>query len=205
MIEGEAGAYPEPVRRLMTELGKLPGGGPRSAERIAQYILRVEKADALALAQVIAEVKDRIHPCRECYSLTEAERCAICTDASRDRGLLCVVEQTRDLAALEAAGAYRGLYHVLMGTLSPLDGIGPDDLTLDALVDRVKKGSFREVILATNPTLEGDGTALAVGSALESLGIPLTRLATGVPTGSFLEHSNRNTLTDALAGRRPWK
>ncbi len=196
-------AYPEPVVRLMEELARMPGVGPRTAERMAQHILRIETEDARALARAIRDVKQRVRPCRQCFNLTEKELCRVCADPTRDQGLLCVVEQVRDLAALEASGSYRGLYHVLMGTLSPLDGVGPEDLTLSALVERVKGGAFREVILAMNPTLEGDGTALAVASALRDLGAPLTRLATGVPSGSFLEHSNRNTLADALAGRRP--
>ncbi|MHC4598054.1 MAG: recombination mediator RecR [Planctomycetota bacterium] len=204
-MEPSEQAYPEPVQRLMTELSRMPGVGPRTAERMAQFLLRIGKDEALQLARAIRDVKDRVRPCSECFNLTESEVCRICADPSRDRQSLCIVEQVRDLAALEAAGAYRGLYHVLTGTLSPLDGVGPEDLTIDALVERVRKGEFREVILATNPTLEGDGTAMAVASALQSLVPSLTRLATGVPSGSFLEHSNRNTLADAFAGRRPLK
>ena len=204
-MEPSEHAYPEPVQRLMAELARMPGVGPRTAERMAQFLLRIGKDEALQLARAIRDVKDRVRPCSECFNLTESEVCRICADPSRDRLSLCIVEQVRDLGALEAAGAYRGLYHVLTGTLSPLDGVGPEDLTIDALVERVRKGGFREVILATNPTLEGDGTAMAVASALEPLVPSLTRLATGIPSGSFLEHSNRNTLADAFAGRRPLK
>ena len=203
MSELSEQAYPEPVRRLMAELSRMPGVGPRTAERMAQFLLRVGKTEALSLARAIRDVKDRIRPCSECFNLTEEDICSICANPSRERKLLCVVEQVRDLAALEASGTYRGLYHVLTGTLSPLDGVGPEDLTIDALVARVKRDGFGEVILAMNPTLEGDGTAMAVASALEPLVDSLTRLATGVPSGSTLELSNRNTLADALAGRRP--
>jgi len=187
----------------MEELGKMPGVGPRTAERLAQHVLRIGREEALALARAVRDVKDRIRPCKFCFNLTETRTCRICADPARDRELLCVVEQVRDLSALEAAGVYRGLYHVLTGSLSPLDGVGPEDLTLKELVRRVESGTFREIIVATNPTLEGDGTAMAVGSALAHCGVSLTRLATGVPTGSTLEHVNRNTLGDAMEGRRP--
>jgi recombination protein RecR len=200
-----AAAYPEPVRRLIGEFGRMPGIGPRTAERLAQYVLRIPKEEAAGLARALRDVKERVRCCRRCFNLTEAELCAVCADPGRDAGLLCVVEQVRDLAAIEASATYRGLYHVLTGTLSPLEGVGPEDLTLEALSSRVKAGGVREVIVATNPTLEGDGTAMAVRAALEGLGVPVSRIATGVPSGSFLEHSSRGTLADALAGRRPMK
>lgn len=196
-------AYPEPVRRLMEALGRMPGVGPRTAERLAQYLLRASREEALALAGAVREVKERVRPCVSCFNLTEERLCRICADPARDRTLLCVVEQVRDLAALEGSGAYRGLYHVLTGTLSPLEGVGPEDLTIEALARRVRSEDFEEIVIATNPTLEGDGTALAVAAALEGSKARLTRLAVGVPSGSSLEHSNRNTLADALAGRRP--
>jgi len=200
-----AAAYPEPVRRLIAEFGKMPGVGPRTAERLAQHVLRTPKEEAAALARALRDVKERVRSCRRCFNLTEADLCALCADPGRDAGLVCVVEQVRDLAALEASGAYRGVYHVLTGTLSPLEGVGPEDLTLGALAERVKAGGVREVIVATNPTLEGDGTALAVRAALEGFEVPVSRIATGVPSGSFLEHSSRSTLADSLAGRRPMR
>jgi recombination protein RecR len=190
------------IGRLIEELNKLPGIGPKSAERLTHYLLAADRQQVLALADALRDVKEKIHPCRQCYNPTEAELCSICTDARRDASVICVVEQPKDVASLERAGAYRGLYHVLQGRLAPLDNMGPEKLTLDALVRRVQAGGVTEVILATNPTLEGDGTALYISNLLAESGIRLTRLARGVPSGSVLEFANNQMLADALAGRQ---
>lgn len=192
----------ESVTRLIEEFAKLPGIGKKSAERLAYHILRVHQTEALALADAIQSVKQNVRYCRTCYNLTEQEECEVCRDPRRDRTQLCVVEQPRDLMALEQAGTYRGLYHVLLGRIAPLDGIGPEQLTIEALVRRVREGGVREVIMATNPTLEGDGTALYVSSLLAGMPVELTRLARGITTGSVLEFANKEILADALAGRQ---
>jgi len=190
------------VARLMHELNKLPGIGPKSAERLTHFLLATEREEVLALADALRAVKDKIHPCRQCFNLAENELCAICADPRRDAGLVCVVEQPKDVASLERASIYRGVYHVLQGRLAPLDNIGPEKLTLDGLVRRVQRGGVREVILATNPTLEGDGTALYISNLLAESGVKLTRLARGVPSGSVLEFANNQMLADALEGRQ---
>ncbi len=190
------------IARLMQELTKLPGIGPKSAERLTHHLLAAGRAETLALADALRAVADSVHPCSQCFNLTEGSLCSICSDPRRDRALICVVEQPRDLAALERAGTYRGLYHVLQGRLAPLEGIGPEQLTVDALLRRVRAGEVREVILATNPTLEGDGTALYVSSILAETGVRITRLARGLPSGSVLEFANSQMLVDALEGRR---
>jgi recombination protein RecR len=192
----------ESVTRLIDEFAKLPGIGKKSAERLAYHVLRVRSAEALALADAIRNVKENVRHCQVCYNLAEQEQCAICQDPRRDRGLLCVVEQPRDLMALEQAGNFRGLYHVLLGRIAPLEGIGPDQLTIDGLVERVRSGAFREVIMGTNPTLEGDGTALYISHRLAELPVEITRLARGITVGSVLEFANREILADALAGRQ---
>lgn len=192
----------ESVTRLVDEFAKLPGIGKKSAERLAYHVLRVHKAEALALADAIRNVKENVRYCRTCYNLAEGDECSLCLDARRDRSLLCVVEQPRDLMALEQAGSYRGLYHVLLGRIAPLEGIGPDQLTIAALVERVRHGGFREVIMGTNPTLEGDGTALYISNQLQDLPVEITRLARGITTGSVLEFANKEILADALAGRQ---
>src|SRR5215475_9558211 len=186
------------VARLMHELNKLPGIGPKSAERLTHFLLAAESSEVLALADALRDVKEKIHPCRQCFNLAENELCAICADPRRDAGLICVVEQPKDVASLERASIFRGVYHVLQGRLAPLDNIGPEKLTLDSLVRRVQRGSIREVILATNPTLEGDGTALYISNLLAESGAKLTRLARGVPSGSVLEFANNQMLADAL-------
>ena len=190
------------IARLMEELGRLPGIGPKSAERITHHLLGVPHADVLALADALRDVVQKVHPCRQCYNLTETELCKICSDPRRDGAVLCVVEQARDVANIERAGTYRGLYHVLQGRLAPLENIGPEKLTIDALIHRVSRGGVKEVIMATNPTLEGDGTALYISNLLGSSGIKMTRLARGVPSGSVLEFANTQMLADALEGRR---
>lgn len=192
----------ESLTRLIDELGKLPGVGRKSAERLAFHILRMHESEALGLAEAIRGVKQNVRHCRICYNLAEAELCPICTDAKRDQTLLCVVEQPRDLLALEQAGNYRGLYHVLLGRVAPLEGIGPEQLTIDALVQRVRGGEFREIIMGTNPTLEGDGTALLISNLLAEIPVQITRLARGLTSGSVLEFANKEILADALSGRQ---
>ena len=190
------------IARLMQEFGRLPGIGPKTAERLTHYLLGVGRGQATALAEALTAVAEQVHPCRQCFNLTEGELCRLCADPRRDASLICVVEQPRDLAALERAGTFRGLYHVLHGRLAPLDNIGPDQLTLDALLRRVQRGGVQEVIMATNPTLEGDGTALYVSNLLAPTGVRITRLARGLPSGSVLEFANNQMLADALEGRR---
>jgi recombination protein RecR len=190
------------IGRAMQELGKLPGIGPKSAERITHFLLSSEAKEVVALADSLRDIVTKVHPCQQCCNLTEGDLCEICTDGKRDPSLICVVEQSRDLAFLERAGAYRGLYHVLQGRLAPLDGVGPENLTIDALLHRVNQGSVKEVIMATNPTLEGDGTALYISNLLAGSGVKITRLARGLPSGSVLEFANTQMLADALEGRR---
>jgi recombination protein RecR len=190
------------IARLMQEFTKLPGIGPKSAERLTHHLLAAGRSESLALAEALRAVAESIHPCAQCYNLAEGALCTICSDPRRDAGLICVVEQPRDLAALERAGTYKGLYHVLQGRLAPLENIGPEQLTVDALLRRVQRGGVREVILATNPTLEGDGTALYVSNVLMETGIRVTRLARGLPSGSVLEFANSQMVADALEGRR---
>jgi recombination protein RecR len=192
----------ESVTRLVEEFAKLPGIGKKTAERLAYHILRVHKGEALGLADAIRNVKENVRHCQICYNLAESDQCAICRDPRRDHTLLCVVEQPRDLMALEQAGNFRGLYHVLLGRIAPLEGVGPEHLTIDALIERVRGGEFRELIMGTNPTLEGDGTALYISNRLSDLSVEITRLARGITSGSVLEFANREILADALAGRQ---
>ena len=187
---------------LIDQFATLPGIGRKSAERLAHYILSVGEAQALELSEAIRRVKASVHPCRVCFNLTEDDLCTICADSRRDRHVVCVVEKPRDVTSLEAAGVYRGLYHVLGGSISPLSGVGPEDLTLDALVRRVRNEGVTEVVMATNPTLEGDGTALYISNLLENEAVKITRLARGIASGSVLEFANRDMLADALRGRR---
>ena len=194
--------YTEAVERLIEQFGKLPGIGSKTAERLAHYILSASPEEALGLADAIQAVKKNIRPCQTCYNLTEQDECGICRSADRDHSVICVVEQPRDLMALERAATYRGVYHVLLGRIAPLEGVGPDKLTLDALYNRVRTGGVREVILATNPTLEGDGTALHIASMLAEQPVQITRLARGLASGSVLEFANKEMLADALAGRQ---
>jgi recombination protein RecR len=190
------------IARLMQEFGKLPGIGPKTAERLTHYLLSADRSEAMALAEALRDIAERVRLCRQCFNLTEGDLCSICTDPRRDSSLVCVVEQPRDMAALERAGMYRGLYHVLQGRLAPLENMGPEQLTVDALLRRVQQGGIQEVILATNPTLEGDGTALYISNLLAGTGVRLTRLARGLPSGSALEFANNQMLADALEGRR---
>jgi recombination protein RecR len=190
------------IGRLTQELSRLPGIGPKSAERLTHYLLSADRQQVLQLAEALRGIKENVHSCRQCFNLTEGELCELCRDPRRDPSVICVVEQPRDLAALERAGTYRGLYHVLQGRLAPLENIGPENLTIDSLMQRVQQGGVKEVIMATNPTLEGDGTALFISNLLAPTGVRVTRLARGLPSGSVLEFANSQMLADALEGRR---
>lgn len=202
-------SHPESVERLIAELTRLPGIGRRSAERIAFHVLRCDAPEALRLSRAIEDVKTNVRHCSVCFNLTDADPCPICADDRRDRATVLVVEQPRDLIALEQTGMYRGTYHVLMGRLSPLDGVGPDHLTIDSLVARVRdpeknigRAAVREVVLGLNPTVEGDGTGLYLAERLRPLGVKVSRLARGVPTGGQLEYANKAVLADAIQGRQ---
>jgi recombination protein RecR len=190
------------IGRLVTELTKLPGIGPKSAERIAHFLLAGDRRDAMLLADALKAVAEQVRPCKECFNLTDGERCSVCSDPRRDSATVCVVETPRDLSIFERAGNYRGKYHVLGGRLAPLDNVGPDRLTFDALLKRIQAGGIKEVILATSPTMEGDGTALFASNLLSGTGVMITRLARGLPSGSSLELANSQMLADALEGRR---
>ena len=191
-----------PVAHLVDQLGRLPGIGRKSAERLAFHLLRVSQSEALALAEAIERVRRDVRYCSQCYNLAENDLCTVCRDSQRDTTQLCVVEQPRDLMSLEQAGIFRGLYHVLLGRIAPLDGIGPDQLTIDSLVDRVRNGNFSEIIMATNPTVEGDGTSLYISNVLSEFPVNITRLARGITAGSVLEYANREMIADALTGRQ---
>ncbi len=194
------------IERLTRALETLPGIGSKSAERLAHHLLKCPIEEALELSAVIEEARRRIQHCQQCFHLTESEEplCAICRDPRRDPSLVCVVENPRDLLALERSGVFQGVYHVLLGSLAPLQGIGPEQLTLDALEQRVRGGQIREVILATNPTLEGDGTALLVTRRLAPLDVRVTRLARGLASGGTLEFANKDMVSDAFEGRHPY-
>ncbi|TVS15503.1 MAG: recombination protein RecR [Planctomycetaceae bacterium] len=192
----------ESVAKVIDEFAKLPGIGRKSAERLTYHVLRIHKSEALALADAIRNVRENVRYCEMCYNLSETPRCSVCRDLGRDTTQLCIVEQPRDVMALEQSGVFHGLYHVLLGRIAPLDNIGPDQLTVDALVERVRQGGFREIIMATNPTVEGDGTALYISNLLSELPVQITRLARGVTAGSILEYTNKEVLADALTGRQ---
>ncbi|MBI3863547.1 MAG: recombination protein RecR [Planctomycetia bacterium] len=194
--------YGPAMSRLIDEFEMLPGIGRKSAERLAHYILMCPPEKALGLAGAIQVVKTTVRPCSICYNLTEGEICHICSDSRRDQQVVCVVEQPRDLISLESSGAYQGVYHVLQGRISPLEGMGPEQLTIDALQRRIRKNGVREVVMATNPTVEGDGTALFISNILAGEPVKITRLARGIPSGSVLEFANREMLADALRGRQ---
>ncbi len=192
------------MARLVNAFADLPGIGRRSAERLAYHVLMMPKEAALAFSAAIRAVKENLRPCRTCGNLAEGDTCDICRDPRRDQSLICVVEQVRDLLALEQAAAYRGVYHALQGRVAPLEGKGPERLTLESLAARVRQGGVREVILGTTPNVEGDATALLVAEALAGLPVELTRLARGLTVGATLEQANREMLADALTGRRRW-
>ena len=194
--------YARPVERLITELSKLPSIGPKSAQRIAFHVIRGRPDDARALADALREVKERIRPCRRCFNLTEAEECEICTDTRRDQSVICAVEDPYDIGPIERTGEYRGLYHVLGGALSPLDGIEPEDLRIAELVERVGREGTKEIVVATNPNTTGEATALFIAQELKDMPIRVTALASGLPVGGDLEYADEVTLGRAFAGRR---
>jgi len=194
--------YTESLSRLMEEFAKLPGIGARSAERLALHVLKAPEPEAMALAKAIRDVKRNTRHCSICCNVTEDDPCPVCSDPKRDHATLCVVEQPRDLLAVEKTGAYRGVYHVLMGRIAPLEDVHPEDLTVDRLLQRVKSGDVKEIILYTNHDLEGDVTAQHLAKLFRPLGVRITLPARGIPTGSQIEYSSDTILRDALEGRR---
>ena len=195
-------AFEGPVQDLVDELGRLPGIGPKSAQRIAFHLLRLPAEDAKRLARAIVEAKDKVSWCRRCFNIAEGERCRFCRDDTRDPTLICVVEDARDIVAVERTREFRGLYHVLQGAISPIEGIGPEQLRIRELLARVGEEGVREVILATNPNIEGEATAMYLARLLRPLGVKATRIASGLPVGGDLEYADEITLGRALEGRR---
>jgi recombination protein RecR len=193
--------YAGPVSRLIAELSRLPGIGQRTAQRLAFHILRTEEDEALALSDAIREVKEKVGLCEVCFNLSEGPRCRICEDTRRERATICVVEEPGDVIPIERTGEYRGLYHVLGGAMSPIDGVDPEDLKIAELIERAKDSEVTEVLLATNPTTTGEATAMHIADALRGE-VSVTRLASGLPVGADLEHADEVTLGKALAGRR---
>jgi len=191
-----------PIQDLIDELARLPGIGPKSAQRLAFYLVKAPAPDAKRLAESIVAAKERVRYCRECFSVSEGDMCRICRDPGRDSTMICVVEESKDQGAIEKAGVIKGRYHVLGGAISPLEGIGPDDLRVQELLDRVSRDHVQEVILATNPNLEGNATAMYVAAMLKPSGVKVTRLASGLPVGGDLEYADEVTLGQALEGRR---
>ena len=196
-------AYTKTLNELIEQFGKLPGIGPKTAGRLAFHILTADAEQALGLAAAISNVKKNIRQCKTCFSLAEAEICTICSDPRRDQSVICVVEQPKDLISLESTGLCRWVYHVLNGHIAPLEGVGPEDLTIEQLLGRVRNGDVREVIMATNPNLEGDGTALYIQSLLSGLNVKVTRLARGLPSGTTIEFASGSILSEAILGRSP--
>jgi len=195
-------AYTESLNKLIEEFSKLPGIGAKTAERLAFHILKARPDEAMGLADAIRDVKNKIKRCQVCFNYSEQPTCEICSDQRRDKSLICVVEQPKDVIAMEKTGACKWLYHVLGGHIAPLDGVEPEDLTIDKLVERVRKGRVKEIIMATNPNMAGDGTALYISSLLRDTGVKITRLARGLPTGSTIEYASGKMLTDAIIGRQ---
>ena len=193
--------FAKPLARLIEDLERLPGVGPKTAQRLAFHLLRQPPEEVRGLAEAMVAARETVRPCAECFNLTDGERCAICEDARRDRGQICVVAQARDVAAMEATGEYDGLYHVLGGLISPMEGIGPEELSIGALLERLKQGGVREVIIATNPVVEGDATAMYLARLIKPLGIKVTRIALGLPVGGDLDYADQVTIARALAGR----
>jgi recombination protein RecR len=194
--------YAGPVQALIDELGRLPGVGPKSAQRIAFYLLKLSPDDANRLAHAITEVKERISFCRRCFNVAEGDECAMCLDDRRDPTVVCVVEEPRDIVAVEKTQEYRGRYHVLQGAISPIEGIGPEQLRIRELLSRLEREAIAEVILCTNPNIEGEATAMYLARLLGPLGVKVTRIASGLPVGGDLEYADELTLGRALAGRR---
>ena len=195
--------YAGPVQDLIDELGRLPGIGPKSAQRIAFHLLKASREDALRLARAVTEVKERISFCRRCFNVAEGEQCEMCSDPRRDPAVVCVVEEPRDIVAVEKTGEFRGLYHVLQGAISPIEGIGPEQLRIKELLARIGAEKVAEVIICTNPNLEGEATAMYLARLLVPLGVKVTRIASGLPVGGDLEYADELTLGRALEGRRP--
>ena len=198
----ERGPTPGPVARLILELNRLPGIGPKSAQRLAYHIIRLPPEEAQALADAVLGVKDRIIFCSVCQNLTEIDPCSICSDPRRDSSLICVVEEPLDVLAMDRGGFFRGYYHVLHGVISPMNGVGPENLRIKDLLPRLQDGSVKEVIIGVNPTLEGDATAMYIQRLLAPLGVKVTNLARGLPMGGHLEYADEITLTRAYQGRR---
>ena len=194
--------YAQPIRKLIAELGRLPGVGEKTATRLALHILNASRDDALRLAESIRDVKEKIRLCSVCFNLTDEETCSICRDSARDREVLCVVEEPDSLMAIEESGSFRGLYHVLHGAISPIDGIGPEQIRLRDLVGRIEQGSIREVVVATNPSVQGEATALLLAKLLRGKGVTLTRIAMGIPVGGDLKYTDRMTMARAMEFRR---
>jgi recombination protein RecR len=194
--------YTETLSRLIEEFGRLPGVGPKTAERLAFHILNAEPKEAIRLAEAIKDIKTKIRRCKICCNLSEEEVCQICSDPRRDKSTICIVEQPKDVIALEKTGACKWVYHVLGGHIAPLEGIEPDHLTIDKLIERVRRDNIKEVIMATNPNMAGDGTSLYISSLLRTREVKITRLARGLPTGSTIEYANDKMLTDAILGRQ---
>jgi recombination protein RecR len=194
-----------PVMALIEEFAKLPGIGPKTAQRLTFFLLRSPSDQTRKLADALVRMKEQIFACSTCYNITDTDPCAICGNPGRDHGVICVVEEPLDVIAIEKTGSHKGVYHVLNGALSPMEGIGPKDLKIDELVQRVQKGEVREVILATNPNYEGDYTAAYIAPLLRPQGVTLTRLARGLPLGGDLEYADEGTLSRALEGRRSFE
>jgi recombination protein RecR len=194
--------YTESLNKLIEEFEKLPGIGPKTAERLAFYILKARPAEAMGLAEAIQDVKNKIKHCQICYNLSEEPVCQICSDERRDKSIICVVEQSKDIVNLEKTGACKWVYHVLGGHIAPLEGTEPSDLTIEQLIKRVREGDVEELIMATNPNMAGDGTALYISSLLRNTNVKITRLARGLPTGSTIEYASGKILTDAIIGRQ---
>ena len=194
--------YAGPVQDLIDELGRLPGVGPKSAQRIAFHLLKLPSIDALRLANAIVIVKERVSFCQTCFNISEGEACGICTDTRRESSVVCVVEEPRDIVAVERTGEFRGRYHVLQGAISPIEGIGPDQLKVKELLARLEPEGITEVILCTNPNIEGEATAMYISRLLKPLGLTVTRIASGLPVGGDLEYADELTLGRALEGRR---
>jgi recombination protein RecR len=194
--------YEGPVQDLIEELGRLPGVGPKSAQRLAFHLLTVDAADAERLAKAITSVKEKVRFCRRCFNVSEQEECRVCRDVRRDPHLLCVVEEPRDLMAIERTGEFRGRYHVLGGAISPMDGVGPDDLHIKELMTRLGEEDITEIVLATNPNIEGEATASYLAKMLKAMGVRVSRIASGLPVGGDLEYADEVTLGRAFSGRR---
>ena len=195
-------ALPASLQELVEQLKKLPGVGAKSATRLAFHILRTPREDAERLCQSIRDVKDRVTYCTTCNNITDADRCALCSDPGRDHRTICVVEEPQNVSVVDRTGGFKGVYHVLMGAISPLQGVGPDDLKIKGLLSRIAGGGVEEVILATNPTVEGEATAIYLARLLKPLGLRVTRIATGIPVGSDIEYADEITMSKAMAGRR---